>query len=80
MSLEGQIALITGASRGIGKQIALTFAQAGAHVIVSARAQKDANSVASIIRQEGGSGQGKGEGTDLNSRNIRQEAESTGHP
>jgi NAD(P)-dependent dehydrogenase (short-subunit alcohol dehydrogenase family) len=37
--LEGRIALITGASRGIGRSIALGFAKQGAHVIALARTQ-----------------------------------------
>ncbi len=35
LSLEGQVAIVTGARRGIGRTIALTFAQAGADVAVS---------------------------------------------
>ena len=37
--LEGRIALITGASRGIGRAAALAYAEAGAHVIALARTQ-----------------------------------------
>ncbi len=33
--LEGKIALITGASQGIGEAIALLFAKEGAHVVIS---------------------------------------------
>ena len=37
--LENRIALVTGASRGIGRAAALAFAQAGAHVVAVARTQ-----------------------------------------
>lgn len=37
ISLEGRSAIITGASRGIGREIALAYAEAGANVVVAAR-------------------------------------------
>lgn len=41
MSFEGKIALVTGASRGIGKAIALTLAARGATVIGTATSEKE---------------------------------------
>ena len=37
MNLEGQVAIVTGASRGIGRVTALALAQAGADVVCAAR-------------------------------------------
>ena len=41
VDLSGKVALITGASRGIGEAIAYRFAQAGASVVVTARTLDD---------------------------------------
>jgi len=49
-SLEGKVALVTGASRGIGKATALGFANAGADVVVTSRKLPDLELVAEEIR------------------------------
>lgn len=52
--LTGKVALVTGASKGIGEQIARYFAQFGAKVVISSRRQADLDELASDIRQSGG--------------------------
>ncbi len=53
-TLLGKTALITGASRGIGKAVALSYAQHGAHVVLLARGQKKLEEVDDHIRAQGG--------------------------
>lgn len=53
--LTGKIALVSGASRGIGEEIAKLLAEQGAHVIVSSRKLDDCTAVAEGIRKAGGS-------------------------
>lgn len=52
--LTGKVAIITGASKGIGKAIALAYAQAGAAVVVSSRKQEVLDAVAAEIKAAGG--------------------------
>ena len=53
--LQGKLALVTGASRGIGRAAALAFAEAGAHVIALARTVGALEELDDAIRASGGS-------------------------
>ena len=52
--LQGRVALVTGSSRGIGKEIARVIARAGAEVIVAARGLEGARATADEISGDGG--------------------------
>jgi 3-oxoacyl-[acyl-carrier protein] reductase len=49
MQLENQIAVVTGAGRGIGRAIALKFAKAGANVVCVSRTQENSEKVAAEV-------------------------------
>lgn len=57
-SLQGKTALVTGASRGIGKEVALTLAKKGAYVIGSATTIQGAESISAMFAQEQLNGEG----------------------
>ena len=52
--LDGKTALITGASRGLGKQMAIALGDAGANLVVTARTADDLDAAAGEIRDETG--------------------------
>ena len=54
-ALSGQVALVTGASRGIGAATAAALARAGAHVVLTARNGKALEKVEEVIFAAGGS-------------------------
>jgi 3-hydroxybutyrate dehydrogenase len=53
-TLNGQVAIVTGAGRGLGREIALKFARAGAAVVLAARTCEQLDEVGQIITSEGG--------------------------
>ncbi len=52
--LSGKVAIVTGASRGIGQAVAETLAEAGAAVVISSRKQEALDAVAAEINRRGG--------------------------
>jgi NAD(P)-dependent dehydrogenase (short-subunit alcohol dehydrogenase family) len=53
-SLQGKVAIVTGASQGIGAAIAVAFAQAGARVVVASHKLESVARVAQEIEKTGG--------------------------
>jgi 3-oxoacyl-[acyl-carrier protein] reductase len=55
-ALQGKVAVITGAGRGIGRAIALAYANAGATVVCGARSHSEIDGTVSMIMATGGKG------------------------
>jgi 3-oxoacyl-[acyl-carrier protein] reductase len=53
-NLDGKVALVTGAGRGIGKAIAISLAKSGCRVILAARTREQLDGVRETIRTNGG--------------------------
>ncbi|MBA1205173.1 3-oxoacyl-ACP reductase FabG [Pseudomonas capeferrum] len=58
MSLQGKVALVTGASRGIGQAIALELGRMGATVIGTATTESGAERIAATLKENGVTGTG----------------------
>ena len=51
VDLSGKVALVTGGSRGLGKEMVLAFAAAGADVVISSRKQESCDELAAVVRE-----------------------------
>ena len=54
LRLDGQVAIITGAGRGVGRGIAIVLAEAGATIICSARTKTEIDETVALIEKAGG--------------------------
>lgn len=52
--LNGKVAIVTGATAGIGRQCALTLAQAGAKIVVTGRNEEEGNKTVEMVSSAGG--------------------------
>ena len=60
LPLAGQVAVVTGAGRGIGRAIALTLAELGSHTVLCGRSREALEQTAATIQSSGGGNSGRG--------------------
>ncbi|MFZ0658173.1 MAG: SDR family NAD(P)-dependent oxidoreductase [Candidatus Binataceae bacterium] len=53
LKLDGKVAIITGAGRGLGRAMALKFAEAGADIVAASRTQAQLDETAELVRKTG---------------------------
>lgn len=53
--MDKKIAIVTGASRGIGEEVSKQLSRSGIHIICASRKKEDSEKTASSIREDGGS-------------------------
>ena len=73
LTLQDKVAIITGASRGIGKAMALGMAQAGAIVVVAARSEVERSNVPGTIHATAAEIQARGGRALALPCNVREE-------
>ena len=52
-SMSGKICVVTGAGRGLGRGIALAYAEQGADLVLASRTRGDLDEVAGLVRAKG---------------------------
>ena len=70
--LSGQVAVVTGSSRGIGRAIAERLAEHGARVVISSRKQEACDDVAAAINRTHGAGRATAIAASISSKEALQ--------